>query len=282
MLVSLLTVTGGASLAGAWVAKRWGNETPRRGKDPGQAWWRAPWQTVQETLQQARQRLAQGASLAQAPVVADAPLALAERTDDPNVAIHYGWRAATLALGATTTGLLVSPSLQIVGLPLLVYMGVPQAQAAYDQLWVNGRPSRALAETVVLAVCLTSGSYWVGSLGFWLYYGGQRLLAGQQPSAEAPQQTAVAPITTHVWQAGFTCAVPTATLQPGDQMILHSGELAPLDGVITEGVAWLRPQALSAAAGGLRKAVGDKVTANDIVVVGRICVRVLPTAQGRD
>ena len=149
MVVSLLTMTGGASLAGAWVAKRWVNEKPRRGKDPGPAWWQAPWQTVQETLQQARQRLTQGASLAQAQPVVDAPpLALAERTDDPNATIHYGWRTATLALGATTTGLLVSPPLQIVGLPLLVYMGVPQAQPASHHLWVDGRPIPALASTV--------------------------------------------------------------------------------------------------------------------------------------
>jgi cation transport ATPase len=163
----------------------------------------------------------------------------------------------------------------LAGLPLLVYLGIPSAQQAYAQLRVDGRPSRALAETVALAVCLAGGYYGVGALGFWLYYGGQRWWATQRPDENTRHPQRWAPTTTHLWQAGAVCAVPTATLQPGDQVLLHSGELAPVDGLITEGVAWLRPQALLPATTGLRKGVGDRVAATDLVLVGRICVRVL-------
>ncbi|MEZ4860202.1 MAG: hypothetical protein R3C14_02795 [Caldilineaceae bacterium] len=60
----------------------------------------------------------------------------------------------------------------------------------------------------------------------------------------------------------------TATLQPGDQVILQSGEVAPVDGLITEGVAWLRNQAGAATVCGLHKTVGDRVAATDLVLVG--------------
>ncbi len=292
MIVSRLTMTGGASLAGLWAHKRLEDKKQRRQDNgseqtAGQSWWQAPWQTVQKTLQSGIKRFTQRDTLAAAPPVADEPApALTTDRHDPNAAIHYGLRASALALGVTTTAHLFFPPLQIAGLPLLVYMGIPPAQAAYEQLWVDGRPSRALTETVALAVCLTGGYYWVGAFGFWLYYGGQDWLAAQRPSEAAQHQDTWAPTarpssleaTTHRWQDGATCVVSTATLQPGDQVLLHSGELSPVDGVITEGVAWLRPQAVSSTACGLRKAVGDRVTVADIVLVGRICVRVLPTA----
>lgn len=156
--------------------------------------------------------------------------------------------------------------------------GHPPAQVAYDQLWVNGRPSRALAETVVLAVCLTSGYYLVGSLGSWLYYGSRTLLANQQQSAEPQQLAWLAPTTAHLWQNGTACVVATTTLQPGDQVILQSGEQAPVDGLITKGVAWLRSQASFSTACGQREAIGDRVAAADLVLVGRICVQMLATA----
>ena len=199
-----------------------------------------------------------------------------QQTADHPATIRYGLRTSTLALAVTTTGRLCFPPLQVAGLPLLIYMGIPSAQQAYGQLAEEERMGRALAETVVLAVCLASGYYWVGSLGFWLYYGSRALLAEKQQSQDAHQhQAGSVPTTTQRWQDGAACGVPTASLQPGDQVILHSGEVAPVDGLITEGVAWLRSQALSSACD-LRKGVGDKVTATDLVLVGQIFVRVLP------
>ena len=204
----------------------------------------------------------------------DLPFTTPRQTIGHAATSNYGLHTSALALAVTTTGRLFYPPLQVAGLPLLVYMGIPAAQEAYDQLGAEERPGRALAEIVVLAVCLAGGYYWVSSLGFWLYYGGRTWLAKQQPSEQAWRPEWLAPATTHLWKDGAACVVPTATLQPGDQVILHSGELVPVDGLITEGVAWLRPQALRPAATGLRKGMGDKVAAADLVVVGRICVRV--------
>lgn len=279
-MLGLLTMTGSASLVGVWVYRRWGDKTQlRREQGAEQTWWQAAWQRVQERVRPSRQPVA--SRNPPTPVtdpVADLPFAASHQTADPHATIRYGLRTSTLALAVTTTGWLVFPPLQVAGLPLLVYMGIPAAQQAYDQLEDEGRPSRALAETVVLAVCLVGGYYWVGALGFWLYYGSRTLLAEKLQGEDARPLEWLAPTTTHQWKDGAACAVPTASLQPGDQVILHSGEMMPVDGLITEGVAWLRSQALLPAACGLRKGVGDRVAATDLVLVGRIWVRVLPTA----
>jgi len=283
-MVGILTMTGGASLAGVWVYKRLGDKKQmRRDKDPGQTaeqpWWKAQWQTLQGRLQSGLQRFTLHHPRAQGKSVADAPaLDFAHRIDAADTSVRYGWHTSTLAVAVTTTGALAFPPLQLAGIPLLIYMGIPAAHQAYEQLWVDGRPSRALAETLALAACLASGTYFVGSLGFWLYYGTRTWLAEKRPAQTAQPTPWMTPTTVHLWKDGTTCAVPTTTLQPGDHVRLHSGDMTPMDGLITEGMAWLRPQALSATACGLRKGVGDRVTATDIVVLGQICVRVLPSA----
>lgn len=277
-MVGLLTLTGGASLAGVWVYRRL-----EKGTRPAAAasWWKASWQTVQETLHTVRQGLMQRSPRPLAAALATPPPALTLLDiAEPTAAIRYGLWTSALALGVTTTGRLLFPPLQVAGLPLLVYMGLPPAQTAYTQLQLDGRPGSALAETMLLVVCLAGGYYWVGALGFCLYYGGRTLLAKKPQDGAAQGSLWDLPATTHRWQAGAACAVPVATLQPGDHLLLQSGEMTPVDGQIVEGVAWVQAQALSATACGLRKGVGSRVTATDIVVVGRICVQVLSPAAG--
>lgn len=280
-MVGLLGLTGGASLVSVWVYRRWENKTKspgEHGKTP--AWWQTFWPRRQgEVLPPQPGILRHKPSVPMTAPGVDLPFTTPRQTTGHHATLNYGLRTATLALAVTTVGRLCYPPLQVAGLPLLVYMGIPAAQEAYEQLRREERPGRALAETVVLAVCLAGGHYWAGALGFSLYYGSRARLTEKQQSHATLQHPAwLAPTTTHRWHDGAACVVATASLQPGDLVILHSGEVAPVDGLITKGVAWLRPQALSATACGVRKGVGDKVAARDLVLVGEIYVQVLPSA----
>jgi cation transport ATPase len=233
------------------------------------------WQALQEAYQGARQAFTRcSKQTAVIPPTDTHPLTTAQRGKTATDDAAYGLRTATLALGVTTVGVLVAPPLRLAGLPLLVYMGIPAAQTTYEQLWMDGRPNRALVETVVLGVCLVGGYYWVGALGFWLYYGSRTLLAPTPQSTPNRSTTWQTPTTVHLWQAGTTSVVPTNTLQPGDQLLLQSGDMTPVAGVIVEGVAWVRSQAMANNAGALRKSVGSQLLATELVVVGRVCVRV--------
>lgn len=273
-MVGLLTMTGGASLAGLWVYRR---VKEQRGEE---RWWHAPQQTLQTTLRQVRRRFMarNPVTSLRPPMAATLAPAAAQALDLQVTTINYGLRTSTLALGATTVGWLISPPLQVVGLPLLVYMGIPAAQAAYEQLWLDGRPNRSLAETVILVVGLARGYYWISALGFCCYYGVRHWRLKPPQDAALETVAPVASIMAHCRQEDAVYAVPLATLQPGAQVILQSGEVAPVDGLIVEGVAWMRQQGALVPAAGLRKAVGDRVMAADLVLVGRICVRTIPVA----
>lgn len=279
-MVGLLAMTGSASLVGVWVYKQWGEKKQvRPKKDQRQDWWQTTWQRLQDQLWQPNHSVVprnqpKAPAPAAAATVAPSPVSPGQRTEQA-AAIRYGVRTSALALAVTTTGQLCYPPLQVAGLPLLIYMGIPAARRAYEQLEAEGRPDRALAETVVLAVCLVSGAYWISSLGFFLYYGGRELLTEKHSHKGFQQPTWTAPITTHLWKEGTGATVATASLRAGDQVILQSGEMSPADGLIVEGVAWLRPQAMTALSCGLRKSVGDRIRATDIVSVGQICVQVI-------
>ena len=269
-MVGLLTMTGGASLAGVWVYRRF------KGQGGEQRWWQATWQTFQAAMHQVQRRLtARNLATPLQPATATLALAVTQDLDTQAATINYGLRTSVLAIGVTTVGWLIAPTLQVAGLPLLVYMGVPAAKAAYEQLWLDGRPHRALAETIVLVVGLTGGYYWISALGFCCYYG-VRHWRLQPPQGAEP--VSVAPSMAHCANEDAIYTLSRATLQPGDQVILQSGEVAPAEGLVVEGVAWMRHQGASVPAAGLRKTVGDRVMAADLVLVGRICMRTIPAA----
>ncbi len=281
-MVGLLAMTGSASLVGIWVYNQLGEKKQvRPKKDQRQDWWQTTWQRLQDQLWQPNHSVVprnqpKAPAPAAAATVAPSPVSPGQHTEQA-AAIRYGVRTSALALAVTTTGQLCYPPLQVAGLPLLIYMGIPAARRAYEQLEAEGRPDRALAETVVLAVCLVSGAYWISSLGFFLYYGGRELLTEKHSHKDFQQPTWTAPITTHLWKEGTGATVATASLRAGDQVILQSGEMSPADGLIVEGVAWLRPQAMTPISCGLRKSVGDRIRATDIVSVGQICVQIIPS-----
>lgn len=272
-MVGLLTMTGGASLAGLWVYRR------VKGQGDEQHWWRASWQTVQTAMHQVQHRfMGRNPATPLRSTTASLAPAVTQGLDTQAATINYGLRTSVLAFGVTTVGWLIAPPLQVAGLPLLVYMGVPAAKAAYEQLWLDERSHWALAETIVLVVGLARGCYWISALGFCCYYG-VRHWQLKPPQDSATETVApVAPSMTHCRQADALYALPSTTRQPGDQVILQSSEVVPVDGLIVEGVAWMQHQGASAPTAGLRKAVGDRVMATDLVLVGRICVRTIPVA----
>ena len=73
---------------------------------------------------------------------------------------------------------------------------------------------------------------------------------------------------------GLEVEVDIDTLSTGDLVTIQEGEVVPVDGVITSGLAAIDEEALSGTAGAQDKTTGDVVYAATFVRAGRITVRV--------
>lgn len=190
-------------------------------------------------------------------------------------ALEYKLRTSSISLGITTVGLIFFKPLRYASIPTLIYMGIPSAQDAYDHLHDAKRVNIALAETIILAVCLASGYYWIGSLGFFVYYLSLSIYHKQQPEALPNQANWQLPQTTCLLKGTEEIKVSTTTLQCGDRVLVQTSEMIPTDGVIMQGSAWLKSPVLGQTMPEVYKCIGDRVAAADVVLVGRICVQVL-------
>ncbi|MCB0185211.1 MAG: hypothetical protein KDE31_13145, partial [Caldilineaceae bacterium] len=153
------------------------------------------------------------------------------RTKETKEALQRGFTSSSLSLGLASTGLLFFPPLHYASVPALIYMGAPAARQAYDMLSERRRPSRALAETAVLAICLGGGWYLAGSLGFWLYYLARMTQLNRTLIQTTQSTTSVIPHMACLTRETEEVMVPTATLRQGDRIRVGTSEFVPVDGV---------------------------------------------------
>jgi len=259
-------MTGGALVTSHWLYRRFIHQ----GKKPKQE------VSQESTLQTASNDLLE--DRATDDVLMQQPASIVHhQQSEINLDLHHGLQRSTISLGLASTGLLFPP-LRYASIPVLLYMGTPSAQEAYSILVTEKRSSRALAETVALAACLAGGFYWVGSLGFTLYYLGRTLQQKEQSEQTAAEERAPLPHTAQLLCEGGDVTVAIGDLQIGDVIVVHSGEVAPATGLITEGVAWLKSSLLVGSNTEIFKRAGDMISATDIILVGRICVQVRSVA----
>ncbi len=267
-MVGLLTIslTGGALVTSLGIYKRLTNivEAPQQGS------------TWRDTLQKRLNILWGNRAKSTVQIKQIDPIVSTDIQLETHPALHFGLRTSTLSLGLASTGLLFFPPLRYASVPVLLYMGAPSAQDAYEILAEEGRLGKAFAETVALAVCLASGFYLAGSLGFTLYYWGQTVHQKEQWYNHTKKRRHSLPRTAQLLCADGDTTVAVSDLQIGDVIVIHSGEIAPSNGLITEGMAWLKSPVLMSTASETFKQTGDMVAATDIVLVGRICVQVRP------
>lgn len=249
---------------------------PRVEKDTAHSTW---WQGLVKRVQHIQPRLT---LLDQAPPAAAAEatatavrLALPQcRTAKQNLFV------AVATLGVATTSKLLYPPLQLACLPAFLYLGAAPAQSAYQSWRREERLTETIAESALLALCIVNGSFLVGSLGFSLYYLG-KVVADR---ADQPKYVAAGwqpPL--WAWrQANNTETVTLVScIQAGDTIVVHAGEMIPVAGVVTAGIAWVRCQGAAAATGdgtltGVKVDTGHAVAVGTIVLVGTLHITVIP------
>lgn len=195
---------------------------------------------------------------------------------------------AASALGLTTSSLLFYPPLRIAAIPVLIYLGVAPAQRAQQALRQDRQLTVALVETATLAFCVVKGYYLVGSLGAALYY------LGQSITKEKHQQLQLGvyeqpPLWAWRQEASQKSVTLVSCLDVGDVIVVHAGEMVPVPGVVSTGVAWVSSASCSAIAnahpvheqGWAKVMAGNQVEATTIIQVGCIAITVTPAPSGK-
>lgn len=87
------------------------------------------------------------------------------------------------------------------------------------------------------------------------------------------------PRTVWVLIDGAELEIPFERLQVGDTVVILAGQMIPIDGVITQGVATIDQHRLTGESQPIEKGVGDGVLAGAVILSGRVYVQVEKTGK---
>ncbi|RKZ79040.1 MAG: heavy metal translocating P-type ATPase [Candidatus Parabeggiatoa sp. nov. 1] len=211
-------------------------------------------------------------------------LALAETVEaEKKEQQHYlKMSGVAMGIGAIRQFFLTSPPFVLLNIAAFTYIAVPHFKSAENSLLkerkIDGYVLYFLADTTTFAL----GQYFAAALGVSLFHLSRLVVSRAKGHSkkmlldvfeqQQPQ---------NVWllRDGIELEVPLATIKNSDIIIVKTGDIVPVDGIVTEGIASIDQHALTGESRPLEKLPGDQVFAATVVVAGKICIKVEKSGQ---
>jgi Cu2+-exporting ATPase len=197
--------------------------------------------------------------------------------------INRGLALSVALTGVAGAGMVGSPLLSLITIPGFLYLSFPFIKRGYQYI----KQRRISVDTVVmLAIITTLG---VGSASFIFfrgftyitYYLAEKLRLKVLDDTNKQFIDVFKQTPRFVWVQVDNAEIktPIDDLKKGVIVIIHAGEVIPVDGIITAGTASIDQKILTGESQLTEKAAGDEVFAATIVLSGRIYIKVNRAGQ---
>jgi len=173
--------------------------------------------------------------------------------------------------------------LALLTVPSLVYLMWPIFNLTYNG-FVKQRRFTSYTLDAIFLVGMLLGGFWVmASFGIWMLMFGRRLLLKSEHNSKQDLVNLFGEQPKTVWILTVDrveVEIPFDRLQVGDLILVSAGQVVPVDGIITAGVASIDQHKLTGESQPAEKGVGDPVLASTVILAGRITVRAEQTGTG--
>jgi Cu2+-exporting ATPase len=182
----------------------------------------------------------------------------------------------TLSLPLAATSQFLVPPLIPISAGLFLYTSIPTFRNAREVLFGERRLGVDVLDAIVVVGCLGTLQIFAGSVLCWCLGFGRVLVKKTQDDSKRLLLNAFGKQPRYVWlyKDGVEVQILLDRLQKGDIIVVNTGEVVPVDGCITEGLAMIDQHALTGESTPAEKGVGDRVFACTVMVAGKIYVEV--------
>ncbi|MDM8560335.1 heavy metal translocating P-type ATPase [Candidatus Parabeggiatoa sp. HSG14] len=182
---------------------------------------------------------------------------------------------ATLVSAALTAMRSAYPPLNLLTLGVITYTSLPIFKLAEKSIRKQ-KIGDDILKTVLISLCVGTNQYFAASLVGFFHYLGKKLLAKTQDDSQKMVTNLFEKDSLTVWvlKNNVEIEIPLEEVEVNDIVIINTGELIMIDGIIIEGQAMIEQYALTGESQPAEKKVGDKVFASTVVIGGKINVKI--------
>ena len=213
---------------------------------------------------------------AQVVEILDSALAHAKHPDKLDK-LDFHLPICTASLPFAAAAQFAFPGLLLPAAALFAYTSVPTFKEAKHVLFEEKRLGVDVLDAIVVVGCLGTMAIFPGAVLCWCLSFGRVLVKRTQDNSKKLLLNAFGKQPRFVWRVddeGREVQVSLDTLKRDDVILVHTGEVVPVDGVIVDGMAMIDQHALTGESTPAEKGVGDKVFASTVMVAGKMCVAV--------
>ena len=169
-----------------------------------------------------------------------------------------------------------APGLLPAAAVLFAYTSIPTFKAAREVLVEERRLGVDVLDAIVVVGCLGTMSIFPGTVLCWCLGFGRVLVKKTQDDSKKLLLNAFGKQPRYVWlyRDGAEVQISLDQLEPLDVIVVNTGEVVPVDGIIAQGMAMIDQHALTGESTPAEKGVGDRVFAATLMVAGKILVQV--------
>lgn len=194
------------------------------------------------------------------------------------------YRELGLSLLNTVTaavGVLLFYPVLLLTTPVVVYLWRDAFKGAYQALVKDHHVTVDVLYALTTVLMITTNYLFLMAAVAALYCFSRVLLIKTQDHARASLSSTFGLEEREVWlvKEGVEVAMPLEQLEVGDIVVVRAGDVIPVDGYITEGVASVDQHMLTGEAQPVEKTAEDYVFATTILLTGKIYIRVDRTGQ---
>ena len=159
---------------------------------------------------------------------------------------------------------------------LFAYTSIPTFKGAREVLFEEKRLGVDVLDAIVVVGCLGTMAIFPGAVLCWCLSFGRVLVKKTQDNSKKLLLNAFGKQPRYVWlyRDGAEVQISLDRLQPLDVIVVNTGEVVPVDGIIVQGMAMIDQHALTGESTPAEKGVGDRVFAATLMVAGKVLVQV--------
>jgi len=197
--------------------------------------------------------------------------------------ISKDYTLASLSLGFSLSGALLYPPLAVLSAPLTLYTSIPVFEQAWQSFYSEQIKKRKVIHSLLIIMPLYGGHYFLPSSINWFYQLNRRAVVRINQNLRQLSSYILKgpPRTVWILANDMQVEIPFERLKKGDIVIIYSGDIIPVDGIVIEGNADVMQFSLSREHQTVKKEAGDSVSAWTMVLSGHIyiCAEKIPSVQ---
>ena len=159
---------------------------------------------------------------------------------------------------------------------LFAYTSIPTFKSAREVLFEEKRLGVDVLDAIVVVGCMGTMAIFPGTVLCWCLSFGRVLVKKTQDNSKKLLLNAFGKQPRYVWlyRDGTEVQIAMDRLEPNDVIVVNTGEVVPVDGIIIQGMAMIDQHALTGESTPAEKGVGDRVFAATLMVAGKILIQV--------